>query len=180
MTISTIWSVSLWILRYNLYHIDKIVINLWKYFFYVVILCPLQARRKLTKNWWFLTGSCTSTRDMKIYSEKQWTTVKPLILNEKSVPYVSWRPCGTSTVGSYKHMVDFTNRFLLPEWVYGQTLLGCDQSGNDFKNFTVNMTVNGSVNIQKFKFRKLMNMMTEAKVLTNFSIWVSQTVRGDA
>ena len=29
----------------------------------------------------------------------------------------------------YKHMVDFTSRFLDPQWVYGQTLLVSDQLG---------------------------------------------------
>ena len=72
----------------------------------------------------------------------------------------------------YKHMVDFTNRFLYPEWVYGQTLWGYVQSGNDFKEFIMNMTVNGFLNIQKFKFRKLMIMMTEASYWWIFSIWV--------
>ena len=30
-------------------------------------------------------------------------------------------------------MVDFENRFLDPQWGYGQTLLGPDQSGTDFE-----------------------------------------------
>ena len=57
-------------------------------------------------------------------------------------------------------MVDFVRWFLDPQEVYGQTLLGSDQSGNELKNFTVNMTVNGFLNIQKFKFRKIMISMT--------------------
>ena len=40
-----------------------------------------------------------------------------------------------------------------------QTLLGSDQSGNVSKDFNVHMTVNGFLNIQKFKSRKNMNLM---------------------
>ena len=36
-------------------------------------------------------------------------------------------------------MVDFTSRFLDPQWIYRQTLLGSDQSGKGSKHFTVKM-----------------------------------------
>ena len=39
----------------------------------------------------------------------------------------------------YKHMVDFTSRFLDPQQIYSQTLLGSDQSGKGSKHFTVKM-----------------------------------------
>ena len=39
------------------------------------------------------------------------------------------------------HMIDFTNRFLDPQWGHGQTLLGSDQSGTDFKKFTVTLSL---------------------------------------
>ena len=40
-----------------------------------------------------------------------------------------------------KHMVDFANRFLDPQWVYGQTLLGFYQSVNDFEKITVTLSL---------------------------------------
>jgi hypothetical protein len=77
-------------------------------------------------------------------------------------------------------MCDFQNGFLDPQSWYRQTLLGSDQSGNDSKNFNVHMTVNGFLNIQKFKFRKIMNLMIEARHSRTFWIWGAQTARGDA
>ena len=42
-------------------------------------------------------------------------------------------------------------------------LLGSHQSGNESKNFNVHMIVNGFLNIQKFKCRKIMNLMIEER-----------------
>ena len=91
-------------------------------------------------------------------------------------PWLSWTP---STWGR-NHMCDFQSGLFDTQSWYGQTLLGSDQSGNDSMNFTVKMTVNGFLNIQKFKFRKTINLMTEARHSITFWIWGSQTVRGDA
>ena len=57
-------------------------------------------------------------------------------------------------------MVDFRGRFLdLQEW-YGQTIVGSDQSGHELWEMTVNMTVNGFLEIQKFKCWKTMFLGT--------------------
>jgi len=87
-----------------------------------------------------------------------------------------WNP---SRWGRY-HMCDFQSGLFDTQSWYRQTLLGSDQSGNDSRNFTVKMTVNGFLNIQKLKFRKIMNLMTEARHSRTFWIWGVQTVRGDA
>ena len=61
--------------------------------------------------------------------------------------------CRSQWVGHYD-TGDLQNRFLNTQQGYGLTLLGFDQSGNDLQIPTVNMTVNGYFQIQKFKFRK--------------------------
>ena len=40
-----------------------------------------------------------------------------------------------------RHMVGFTNRFLDPQWTHEQTLLGFDQSVNNFEKLTVTLSL---------------------------------------
>ena len=61
--------------------------------------------------------------------------------------------CRSQWVGHYD-TGDLQNRFLNTQQGYGLTLLRFDQSGNDLQIPTVNMTVNGYFQIQKFKFLK--------------------------
>ena len=61
--------------------------------------------------------------------------------------------CRSQWVGHYDTGV-LQNRFLNSHEGYRLTLVGVDQSGNDLQIPTVNMTVNGYFQIQKFKFRK--------------------------
>ena len=53
------------------------------------------------------------------------------------------------------------NRFLISHEGYRLTLLAFDQSRNDLQIPTVNMTVNGYFQIQKFKFRKHTFLLTQ-------------------
>ena len=52
--------------------------------------------------------------------------------------------------GEYNLMIDFVNRFLNTQYVYGQTLLGSEQAKQHLQNMAINMTVNGFYDIQKF------------------------------
>ena len=139
-----------------------------------------QCRRKIMKNWWFLMYLSIPNRNtrFRVFSRTEFSKFLQIQWNPLSL--LSVTPSSPVQWYDYKHILDFANRFLHPEWVYGQTLLGYDQSGNDFKNYTVNMTVNGFLDIQKFKFRKTINVTTEARSWWIFSIWILQTVRGDA
>ena len=66
----------------------------------------------------------------------------------------------TGTLGYYD-TGDLQYWFLNSHEGYRLTLSGFDQSGNDLQIPIVNMTVNGSVQIQKFKFRKHTFLLTQ-------------------